>query len=166
MCVVNYIIGIVNINKKVLCNDNLYKLSKDWPEGYYLVLKINSVLPNYKPIIAIGYNYNAHSFLSSITTEDTRSTILVFPIFISVVNRFIMLPFALLFTLLSCLCYLGLLMRFTPTTNPYSMIWNWKINVSISAVGYVYVSLYISFYVASMAPQRTQYWLVVLKPIS
>ena len=33
------IIGMVRINTKGFCKDSIYNMTKDWPGGYYFVLK-------------------------------------------------------------------------------------------------------------------------------
>ena len=37
---------------------DIENITKDWPGGSYLLLKINSTFPRGRLLIAIGYNYN------------------------------------------------------------------------------------------------------------
>ena len=64
---------------------------------------------------------------------------MVLNIYISTLNFFLMLPFSLLLVIFPCLSYLDMLMRFTTTTDPYSMIQNCESTVLLSVVGYGYV---------------------------
>ena len=45
-------------------------MTKDLSGGSYLVLKSNPMVPGYKPLICIGYKYNAWKFLYFIVTGD------------------------------------------------------------------------------------------------
>ena len=57
------IIGVVKTNTKLLCKDSIEKITKYWPGGSYLVLKIIYMVPGNIPIIDIGYKYNAQKVL-------------------------------------------------------------------------------------------------------
>ena len=46
--------GMVKTNTNGFCKYTIEKLTNYWPVGYYLVLKINSVVPRYRQIIAAG----------------------------------------------------------------------------------------------------------------
>ena len=47
------IIGMVKTNTKGLCKNTITNMTKYWPGGSYLVLKINSMVYGYIPLIAI-----------------------------------------------------------------------------------------------------------------
>ena len=65
---------MVTTNTKVFCKNNIDNLTKDWPGGYYLVLKIKNIVPWDMSLIAIDYKYKTRKVLSFISTEDTRRT--------------------------------------------------------------------------------------------
>ena len=65
---------MVKTNIKGFCKDTIEKLTKDWPGGYYLVLRRKTMVPRDRPLIAIGYKYNARKVLSFIVTENAWST--------------------------------------------------------------------------------------------
>ena len=54
--------------------EKIENLTKDWPGGYYLVLISKPMVPGYRPLIAIGYKYNARKVLYFIVTENSGST--------------------------------------------------------------------------------------------
>ena len=68
------LVGMVKTNTKVFCKDTIEKLTKDWPGGSYLVLRSKPMAPGDRPLIAIGYKYNARKVLSFIVTENSGST--------------------------------------------------------------------------------------------
>ena len=68
------LIGIVNTNTKGLRKETIVKLTKDWPGGSYLVLRSKPMVPGDRPLIAIGYKYNARKVLYFIVTDNTGST--------------------------------------------------------------------------------------------
>ena len=47
------LIGMVKRNTKGFCKDTIDNLTKDWPGGSYLVLRIKTMVPRYRPLIAI-----------------------------------------------------------------------------------------------------------------
>ena len=65
---------MVKTNTKVFCKDNIKNITKDCPGGSYLVLWSKHMVLRGRPLISIGYNYNAEKFLSFIVTYNTRST--------------------------------------------------------------------------------------------
>ena len=67
-------IGMFKTNTKGLCNGTIYNITKDWPGGYYLVLSSKHMVPGGRPIIAMGYNYNAQKVLYFIVAEDVGIT--------------------------------------------------------------------------------------------
>ena len=67
------IIGIVKTNLKVFCKDTIENITKDWPRGSYLMFKSNHMVPRGRPLISIGYKYNAWGGFSFIATADTRN---------------------------------------------------------------------------------------------
>ena len=62
------LIGMVKTNTKEFCKDTIEKLTKDWPGGSYLMLRRKPMVPGDRPLIAIGYKYNARKFLYFIVT--------------------------------------------------------------------------------------------------
>ena len=48
------LIGMVKTNTKGFCKETIEKLTKDWPGGYYLMLRIKPMVPGDRLIIAIG----------------------------------------------------------------------------------------------------------------
>ena len=65
---------MVKMNTKGFCKETIDKLTKYWPGGSYLVLSIKPMVPGGRPLIAIGYKYNAWKVLSSIVTDKAGST--------------------------------------------------------------------------------------------
>ena len=68
------LIGMVKTNTKGFCKETIEKLTKDWPGGSYLMLRNNHMVPGDRPLIAIGYNYNAPKVLSFIVTDNEGIT--------------------------------------------------------------------------------------------
>ena len=68
------LIGMVKTNNKGLCKDKIWKLTKDWPGGSYLVLRSKPMVPGDRTIIAMGYKYNTWKVLSFIVTTNTYIT--------------------------------------------------------------------------------------------
>ena len=60
------IIFIVKTNTKGLFQDAIDNLGKYYPGGYYLVLKINFMVPWEISLISVGYNYNCWKGISSV----------------------------------------------------------------------------------------------------
>ena len=67
-------IDIVKKNTKGFCKEAIENITKDWPGGSYLLLRSKPMVPGYRLIIAIGYNYNARKFLYFIVTDNAGST--------------------------------------------------------------------------------------------
>ena len=67
------LIGIVKTNIKGFCREAIENLTKDWPGGPYLVLRSKPMVPGDRPLIAIGYKYNARKVLSFIVTDNAGS---------------------------------------------------------------------------------------------
>ena len=61
-------------DRKGFFKDNIKNVTKDWPRGSYLVLKIKYTVTRDSPLISIGYTYNAQKVLSFINTEGTGIT--------------------------------------------------------------------------------------------
>ena len=133
------LIGTVKTNTKVFCKETIENLTKDWPGGSYLVLRSKPMVPGYRPLIAIGYKYNARKVLSFIVTENAGSTktgityLSKYPDqFTNVAIRPVARPLIMSKNIL-------LLMRLTPTTNQGSLIWQWRSSglLSVNGCGYV-----------------------------
>ena len=67
-------IVMVKTNSKLLCKETVEKLTKDLPGVYYLVLRSKHIVPGGRPLISIGYKYNAQKVLSFIVTDNTGRT--------------------------------------------------------------------------------------------
>ena len=67
------LIGMVKTNTKGLCKETIDNLTNYWPGGSYLVLSSKPMVPGYRPLIAIGYKYNAWKVLSFIVTDNVGS---------------------------------------------------------------------------------------------
>ena len=65
---------MVKTNTKVVCKETIEKLTKYSPEGSHLVLKSKPMVSGDRPLISIGYKYNAQKFLSFIVTDNAGST--------------------------------------------------------------------------------------------
>ena len=52
------IIGLVNKNTKLFSKGAINNMTKDCPGGYFLMLKSKIIVPGYRPLISIDYNYN------------------------------------------------------------------------------------------------------------
>ena len=48
------LIGMLKTNTKVFRREIIEKLTKDWPGGYYLVLRSKPMVPGDRTLIAIG----------------------------------------------------------------------------------------------------------------
>ena len=68
------LIGTAKTNTKGFCKETIEKLTKNWPRGSYLVLRSKPMVPGGRPLIAIGYKYNAQKVLSFIVTDNTGIT--------------------------------------------------------------------------------------------
>ena len=68
------LIGMAKTNTKGFCKETIEKLTKDWPGGSYLVLRSKPMIPGGRPLIAIGYKYNARKVIYFIVTENAGST--------------------------------------------------------------------------------------------
>ena len=68
------LIGMVKTNTKGFCKETIKKLTKDCPGGSYLVLRSKPVVPGDRPLIDIGYKYNARKVPSFIVTDNAGST--------------------------------------------------------------------------------------------
>ena len=68
------LIGMVKTNTKGFYKDTIEKLTKDWNGGSYLVLRSKPMVPGNRPLIDIGYKYNAQKVLSFIVIYNTGIT--------------------------------------------------------------------------------------------
>ena len=60
---------MVKTNTKLFFMATIVNITKYWPGGYYVVLRSNTMVPEVRPIIYIGYNYNVRKVLSFSVTE-------------------------------------------------------------------------------------------------
>ena len=63
-------IGMVKTNTKGFYKERIEKLTKYWPGGSYLVLRSKTMVPKDRPLISIGYKYNARKVISFIVTDN------------------------------------------------------------------------------------------------
>ena len=61
-------------NTKVFYKERIEKLTKYWPGGSYLVLRSKTMVPKDRPLISIGYKYNARKVISFIVTDNVGIT--------------------------------------------------------------------------------------------
>ena len=118
------LIGMMKTNTKGLCKETIGKLTKDWPGGYYLVLRSKPIVPRDRPLIYIGYKYNAQKVLSFIVRDTegiTKTDIPYLSKYTDQFNNVAIFPVARPLVMSKNM----LLMRFTPTTNQDSLIWHW-----------------------------------------
>ena len=52
-------VGMVKTDTNGFCKYAIDNLTKYWPVDSYLVFKRNSLVPGDRPIVSIGYKYNA-----------------------------------------------------------------------------------------------------------
>ena len=83
------LIGTVKTNTKGFCKDTIEKLTQDGPGGSYLVLSRNPMVPGGRPIIAIGYKYNAREVLYFIVTDNAERTQVGLPYLFKYIEQFI-----------------------------------------------------------------------------
>ena len=74
MEVVAELIGMVKKNTKGFCKETIENLTKDWPGGSYLMLRIKPMVPGGRTLIAIGYKYNTWKVLSFIIIDNAGRT--------------------------------------------------------------------------------------------
>ena len=96
------LIGMVKTNTKVFCKDTIENLKRYCPGGSYLVLGSKPMLPRYRPLIDIGYKYNAWKILSLLLHTKQVAQRLVFPAYIIILTNLIMLPLSLFLVPLLC----------------------------------------------------------------
>ena len=83
------LIGTVKINTKGFCKYTIEKLTKDGPGGSYLVLSRNPMVPGGRPVIDIGYKYNAREVLYFIVTDNAERTQAGLPYLSKYIEQFI-----------------------------------------------------------------------------
>ena len=67
--------GPLKTSHKVLCLDNLEKLTKECPGGSHIVMNISPRVPGYIPLMDILYKYIYQKFLGFIAAEGGVSTV-------------------------------------------------------------------------------------------
>ena len=65
---------MVKTNTKGFCELSIEKLTKDFPGGSYLVFRSKPIVHGGRPLIAIGYKYNAQYFLSFIVVDNSGTS--------------------------------------------------------------------------------------------
>ena len=67
-------IGMVKTYTKYFCTDTIENITKDWPGGSYLVLRIKPMVSGGRPLIAVSQKYNVWKVLYFIVTDHTGRT--------------------------------------------------------------------------------------------
>ena len=88
------------------------------------MLRIKPMLPGDRPLIAIGYKYNARKVLSFIVTDNAGSTKTGIPYSSKYPDQFTNVAICPSARPLVLSKSFLLLMRLNPTTNQGSLIWN------------------------------------------
>ena len=70
-----YYCGPLKTSHKVLCLDNLEKLTKECPGGSQMCMRISPRVPGYIPLMDILYKYIYQKFLGFIAAEGGVSTV-------------------------------------------------------------------------------------------
>ena len=65
--------------QQLFCKATIEGLSKDWPGGYYIVLRSKTMVTVERRLLDIGYKYNSRKFLSFVATAGSGSTTLDIP---------------------------------------------------------------------------------------
>ena len=133
------LIGMVKTNTKGLCKDTIENLTKDWPGGYYLVLRSKSMLPGTGRLLLSATSIMRGRFYLLLLQTTEGAQRLVSPIYLSILTNLLMLSFALFLVPLLCQKINLILMRLNPTTNQDSLIWHWRSDGLLSVVGCGYV---------------------------
>ena len=68
------LIVMVKKNTKGFCKETIENLTKDWYGGYYLVLRSKPMVTRGRPLISIGYKYNAWKGICFIVTYTVGIT--------------------------------------------------------------------------------------------
>ena len=97
------------------------------------------MVPGYRPLIAIGYKYNARKFLSFIVTENAGRTNTGIPYLSNYPDQFTNVAIHPVARPLVISIYFLLLTRLTTTTNQDILIWNCRRGGLLSVVGCSYV---------------------------
>ena len=92
-----------------------------------------------RPPIFIGRGITCGVFSISLLQSIQGEKNMVFPICLSTLINFLMFPFYLYLIFLSYIIFLYILMRFTPTTSPDSLIWSCNGNRLLSVYEYSYL---------------------------
>ena len=109
-------------NTKGFCKEKIEKLTKDWPGGSYIELRSKPLVPRDRPLIAIGYKYNARKFLYFIVIDNAVSTKIGIPYLSKYPNQFTNVAIHPVARLLVMSIVILLLMSLTPTTNQDNLI--------------------------------------------
>ena len=67
------LIGTVKTNTKGFCKETIENITKYWPGGSYVVLRIKPMVTGDRPIIAISYKHDERKFLPFIVTYNAGS---------------------------------------------------------------------------------------------
>ena len=62
------LVGMVKTNTKGFCKAMIEGLTKDWPDGSYIVLRSKHKVLGERTLLSIGYKYNSWKVLSFVST--------------------------------------------------------------------------------------------------
>ena len=82
------LIGMVSTNTKVFFKATIEVLTKDYPGGSYIVLRINPMVPGERRLLAICYKYTDRKVLSFVATAGAGSTTLGIPYLLKYPDQF------------------------------------------------------------------------------
>ena len=97
------------------------------------------MLPGGRPLIAIGYKYNARKVLSFIVTDNSGSTKTGIPYLSKYPDQFTNVSICPVARPVVMSNVFLLLMRLTHTTSQDNLIWHWRSGGLLNVVGYGYV---------------------------
>ena len=103
------------------------------------MLKSKPMVLGDRPLIAIGYKYNARKVLSFIVTENTGSTKTGIPYLSKYPDQFTNFAIHPVARPLVMSKKILVLMRFNPATNQDNLIWHWRSGGLLNVVGCGYV---------------------------
>ena len=97
------------------------------------------MVPGERPLIAIGYKYNARNFLYFIVTDNAGITKTGILYLSKYPDQFTNVPIRPVARPLVMSNFFLLLIRLTPTTNQDNLVWHWRSGGLLNVVGCGYV---------------------------
>ena len=132
-------ISMVKTNYKGFCKERIEKLTKDCPGVSYLVLRSETMVPRYRPLIAIRYKYNARKVISCIVTDNSGRKNTGIPYLSKYPDQFTNVAIRPVARPLVMSNVFLMLIRLTPTTNQDNIIWHCRSGGLLHVVGCGYV---------------------------